>query len=224
MRRSIQGRVRSLKRRVRVADDELGPVEMAMDHPVAELGTDVVAVAVALVLFLAAQQVGDVDLVLDRHDAVQIPERGLRGGEAERGGIPGVHAQQARDVILRIGEVLVPDQIVDALREERFVRAHRASAFRSAPVTSCQYCCASFSPLRAGALEPLRFLRDHLVIGCARGGDAAWRAERIVRDLAAELEREPVFRRGAAHRFLDAVLEAVERQAAARRAGRRCRA
>ncbi len=44
--------------------------------------------------------------------------------------------------------------------------------------------------------------------GSNRGGCA----QRIVRDLAAQAEREPVLGRPAAHGFLDAVLEALQRQ------------
>jgi len=105
----------------RFAEGEFGPVEMAMDDTVAEFGAHIVALAVALLLLLAAQEPGDVDLVLDRHDAVEIPERGLGRGIAVRCRVAGVHAEQARDVVLRIGEIFVADQVVDALGEERFV-------------------------------------------------------------------------------------------------------
>jgi len=44
------------------------------------------------------------------------------------------------------------------------------------------------------------------------GGNRRERGLRFVRDFAAQLEREPVFRGRAAHGFLDAVFEAVERK------------
>src|ERR1700682_1166624 len=68
------------------AQGEFGPVEMTINHPVAEFGPDVVTFAVGLVFFLATEEPGDIDLVLDGHDAMKIPKGrlGYRVAECRR--------------------------------------------------------------------------------------------------------------------------------------------
>ena len=107
----------------------------------------------------AAQEIGDVNLVLDCHDAVEIPERGLRRRITESGGIFGIHAQQARDVILRIGEIFVADQIVNALGEQRLVSRIEGQFFErmryQLPVLP-----GELFAFGAGAFQSRRFIRD----------------------------------------------------------------
>ncbi len=93
---------------------ELGPVEVVVDDLVAAFDVDVVAVLVAAGLFLAGQQMRDVDLVLDDHRLVQVPDDGLRRGVAVAGVVLRVDSFDQVEVAARVLAGAELHQVVEA--------------------------------------------------------------------------------------------------------------
>ncbi|MCZ7635868.1 MAG: hypothetical protein M5U12_07380 [Verrucomicrobia bacterium] len=168
---------------------------------------------------------GDVDLVLDGHDLVEVPHEGAGGGEVGVGTVGGGDLEDEVDVAAGVGEIFVLDQVVDAPGEvaAEIVLGRKLGdrSLDQRPIFLREVGAAA-----AGSPEDVLLVGKDAGVGIrfAEAGDGALDGVGVVREEAAEVEGLAVVAGGGAQAGMDGPFEAGEAEGGGGRAGRRRRA